>query len=295
MRREEKKKVRIIVLIVAIVSFILGRCSVGDCDKCSNRSTDNVETTDSISSKDNAKTTEVKEEKTSKGEPVKISLNNPFKDKSAAEILNYHPDEKWNNFIESSDDVVAQPLKTNFHGSRSKEFNDSNNIQLEAAKKMGIEPIVDMASTWNLSRPIRKIASCEEYYLDKLTHSYPYLVPEAEVLLREIGARFNQLLWERGKSKYRIKVTSVLRTSENIKELMKSNSNAIETSTHQYATTFDISYSRFVQDSAENPRTFADLSALLSEVMLEFKNKGRCYIKYEAKQSCFHVTVRPQN
>lgn len=295
MRKEDRKKVRIIILIVAVVSFILGRCSVGDCDKCGGEDTDKVETSDSSSNKKESKTTEVTEDKATKTESPNITLNSPFKGKSAVEILNYKPDEKWNSFMESNDDVVAQPLKTNFHGSRSKEFNDSNNIQLEVAKKMGIEPIVDMASTWNLSRPIRKIASCEEYYLDELTHSYPYLVPEAEQLLREMGARFNQLLWERGKSKYRIKVTSVLRTSENIKELKKINSNAIETSTHQYATTFDISYSRFIQDSAENPRTFADLSALLSEVMLEFKNKGRCYIKYEAKQSCFHITVRPQN
>ena len=150
-----------------------------------------------------------------------------------------------------------------------------------------------MASAWNLRRPVVKIASCEEYYLDDLTHSYPFLVPEAAQLLKDIGARFNKLLWERGQSKYRIKVTSVLRTPETIRSLMRRNVNAVEVSAHQYATTFDVSYSKFIKDSKENPRTFGNLADLLSEVLQDFQDEGRCYVKYEGKQSCFHITVRP--
>lgn len=210
----------------------------------------------------------------------------------AARILLSSPDEKWDIIPEINDSSVAQPLKTKFSGSRSKTFNDSNYVQLEAAEALGIVPITDMASAWNLSKPIVLIASCEEYYLDELTHSYPYLVPEAAKLLKDIGARFNQLLWERGKSKYRIKVTSVLRTPETIRNLMKRNRNAVAVSAHQFGTTFDVSYSKFVRDAVENPRTFENLSALLSEVLYEFQSQGRCYVKYESKQSCFHMTVR---
>ena len=76
---------------------------------------------------------------------------------------------------------------------------------------------------------------------------------------------------------------------------MNHNPNAVAVSTHQYGTTFDISYSRFIRDQKENPRTFQNLSQLLSEVLLEFQTQGRCYVKYEGKQSCFHITVRQQN
>lgn len=211
----------------------------------------------------------------------------------AAEILQMSPDKKWDIIPEINDSSVAQPLKTNFKGSRSETFNDSNHVQLTAAEAMGISPITDMASAWNLSKPLVLVASCEEYYLDELTHSFPFLVPEAAKLLKDIGARFNQLLWERGKSKYRIKATSVLRTPETIRSLMKRNKNAVAVSTHQYGTTFDISYSKFIRDAVENPRTFENLSSLLAEVMKEMQDQGRCYVKFESKQSCFHITVRP--
>lgn len=211
----------------------------------------------------------------------------------AVKILQSSPDKKWDKIPEINDSSVAQPLKTKFSGSRSETFNDSNHVQLVAAEAVGIVPITDMKSAWNLSKPLELIASCEEYYLEELTHSYPFLVPEAAKLLKDIGARFNQLLWERGKSKYRIKVTSVLRTPETIRDLMKRNKNAVAMSAHQFGTTFDISYSKFIRDAEANPRTFENLSALLAEVLYEFQSQGRCYVKYESKQSCFHMTVRP--
>lgn len=291
MRRKEKKRYRIIILISMLVSFFLGRCSVNGCSE----DNDDVETVDSTTivaeEQDNAVVVEDAEPIDSSDleyDTVEVEAE------AAVEILKRKPDAKWENFLEVDDSEVAQPLETHFQGSRSATFNDSNHIQLEAAEAMGIKPITDMSSAWNLSRPVKKLASCEEYYLDELTHSYPFLVPEAEQLLKEIGTRFNQLLWERGQSKYRIKVTSVLRTPETIKDLMRSNKNAVAVSTHQYATTFDISYSKFIRDAAENPRTFGDLSDLLSEVILEFHSQGRCYVKFEGKQSCFHITVRPQ-
>lgn len=291
MRRKEKKRYRIIILISIVVSFFLGRCSVNGCS-------DDKEDIETVDSTEIVAGEQVKEVVVEESEPIDSSdleYDTVEVDAEAAvEILRRKPDAKWEKFLEVDDSEVAQPLETHFHGSRSATFNDSNHVQLEAAEAMGIKPIADMSSAWNLSRPVKKLASCEEYYLDELTHSYPFLVPEAEQLLKEIGARFNQLLWERGQSKYRIKVTSVLRTPETIKDLMRSNKNAVAVSTHQYATTFDISYSKFIRDAAENPRTFGDLSALLSEVIYEFHSKGRCYVKFEGKQSCFHITVRPQ-
>ena len=34
------------------------------------------------------------------------------------------------------------------------------------------------------------------------------------------------------------------------------------------------------------------LKWVLSEVLRDMRESGRCYIKYEVKQGCFHMTVR---
>ena len=75
--------------------------------------------------------------------------------------------------------------------------------------------------------------------------------------------------------------------------LRRVNRNATAESTHTFGTTFDISYSRFICDSDTLGRTFEDLKNLLGEVLLDFKNQGRCYVKMERRQACFHITARP--
>lgn len=284
-----------VILVVAVLSFMMGRCSHG----CS----EDDEVTQKVETEEVAQVTEATQENDETIDCIdstKTSLNGDPEDveyvnlQMAVDILSAKKDVKWDKTLEIDDSEVAQPLKTYFKGRRPSVFNDSNHVQLVAAEKLGIEPVTDMASAWNLSRPVVKIASCEEYYLEELTHSIPYLVPEAATLLKDIGARFNKLLWERGESKYRIKVTSVLRTPESIDRLMRRNVNAVEVSAHQYATTFDVSYSKFVKDQEANPRTFGNLCDLLSEVLQDFQSQGRCYVKYEGKQSCFHITVRPK-
>ena len=115
-----------------------------------------------------------------------------------------------------------------------------------AAMSIGIEPITDIPSVWEINRPLEKVVSCKEYFVDELTHSLPYLVSDAADLLREIGQRFNDTLAVRGGGYYRIKVTSVLRTPASIKKLRRRNRNATKSSAHQYGTTFDISYRKFI-------------------------------------------------
>lgn len=175
----------------------------------------------------------------------------------------------------------------------SRQFNDSNKYHLAEARAIGIEPINDLFHTWNLRRPLQRIRSCREYFVDDLTHSYPFLVPEAASLLSEIGRRFNDTLAARGGGDYRLKVTSVLRTAESVKRLRRRNVNATDSSAHQFGTTFDISYAKFICDSAGTiPRRQEDLKNLLGEILLGFRDSGRCWVKYERKQGCFHITAR---
>ena len=150
-----------------------------------------------------------------------------------------------------------------------------------------------LADAWHATRPLLPVRSCAEYYIDELKHSYPYLVPEAAALLHDIGAAFNDSLAARGGGAYRMKVTSLLRTPATVSRLRRVNRNATAESTHTFGTTFDISYSRFICDSDTLGRTFEDLKNLLGEVLLDFKNQGRCYVKMERRQACFHITARP--
>lgn len=176
-------------------------------------------------------------------------------------------------------------------GNLGRVFNDSNYRHLEAAGAIGVSPIGSLESAWHAGRPLVRLQTCREYFLDNLTHSLPYLVPEAETLLRDIGAAFIDSLNARGGGSYRVKVTSVLRTEESVSRLRRVNRNATTTSAHIFGTTFDISYSKFICDSVTMPRTQEDMKNLLGEVMKDMRDRGRCFVKYERKQGCFHVTA----
>lgn len=195
--------------------------------------------------------------------------------------------------LDSAPDEGCVKMRIRNIGPLRKAFNDSNYIHLQAAAVIGTGILHNLNDAWNLSRPLVEIKSCPEYYVDKLTHSYPYLVPEAAELLNEIGHRFNDSVRARGGGDYRIKVTSVMRTPATVKRLRRVNSNATDSSAHQFATTFDISYSRFICDSINVNRTFEDLKNLLGEILYDLRGEGRCYVKFERRQSCFHITARP--
>lgn len=172
-------------------------------------------------------------------------------------------------------------------------FNDSNYLHLDAARQIGITPITSLREAWEEGPKMVRLTSCREYYLDNLTHSLPYLVPEAAQLLTDIGAAFNDSLQARGGGDYRIKVTSVTRTPSTVKNLKRRNVNASQNSSHQYGTSFDVSYAKFICDSVTTPRTQEDLKNLLAEVLKDQVEQQRCYVKYERKQGCFHITARP--
>lgn len=201
----------------------------------------------------------------------------------------------WDRHLEAMPDDGCVKLRINpIGGSLAKVFDDVNALHLEAARQIGIDTISSDAEAWRIKRPIVEIRSCREYYVDDLTHSYPFLVPEAARLLADIGSAFNAELAARGGGAYRIKVTSVMRTPLTVGQLRRVNRNASVESAHQYATTFDISYGKFICDDDSQPRrTQEDLKNLLAEVLQQLRAQGRCYVKYEYKQACFHITVRP--
>lgn len=186
----------------------------------------------------------------------------------------------------------VRSIKVRNLGPLYKVFNDSNFLQLEAAAKLGIDPLDDLSSYYFTKRPIVKVSDNEYYHIDSLRHSLPYLVPEAANLLNDIGKNFIDSLNKRGGDSYTIKVTSLLRTPELVGKLRRVNINATDSSTHLFGTTFDISYTNFYCLDENRQINQGDLKNLLAEVLNDLRQKGRCYVKYEYKTGCFHVTAR---
>lgn len=198
----------------------------------------------------------------------------------------------YENHLDSAPDDGCVRLRTRFNQPIGRVFNDLNDAHLAEARKGGIRPVSDDAMAWSEGRNLVEIKSNPYYFVDELSHSYPFLRPHAADLLAEICRRFRDSLQARGGGAYRPKVTSLLRTPLSVSRLRRVNRNATGESAHQYATTFDISYSKFICDDAGAPhRTFEDLKNLLAEIIVDMQSKGRCLVKHERLQACFHITA----
>lgn len=176
------------------------------------------------------------------------------------------------------------------------EFPDSNEVQLQSARRYGVPPVLNRQDAERRKSELVYVGANPFFSVDPLRESIPYLVPLANVLLQDIGRAFYDSLYLKGVPLHQIIVTSVLRTEEDIARLRRYNINASENSCHRFGTTFDICYNRYmtVQTAAQPRRQVRNdtLKWVLSEVLRDMRQSHRCYIKYEVKQGCFHVTVR---
>ena len=190
------------------------------------------------------------------------------------------------------DHLVVYPGRT---FSYKDKFNDLQSRQLTAAQAIGLSrPPKDRADAASMKKLLSPIASCDNYVVDSLTHSVPFLVPSAKRELDSIGAEFADILQRNGLPHYRFRVTSVLRTQEDIRYLQRSgNINSVTQSCHCYGTTFDLAYMHYDKVTRTNDyMTDDNLKLVLGQVLLNHQRAGRIYVKYEWKQSCFHITCR---
>ena len=172
--------------------------------------------------------------------------------------------------------------------SYKRSFGDLNEKHLNVAQAIGIRVLSSREEAEKMREQLQPITTNELYAVDSLTHSIPYLIPGAASLLDTIGHNFLDSLTAKGLNPNKIIVTSVLRTQ---------NGNASENSAHCYGTTFDVSWKRFQKIEDEDGRPLQDVSAdtlklVLSEVLRDLRKADKCYIKYELKQGCFHITTR---
>lgn len=176
-------------------------------------------------------------------------------------------------------------------------FPDLNDRHLAVAQTIGITPLSNREEAESMKDKLVHIASNEYYTVDSLTHSLPFLIPRSGELLQTIGSNFLDSLTAKGLNPNQIIVTSVLRTQDDVKRLRRRNGNASENSAHFYGATFDISWKRFKKIEDEDGRPIQNVSSdtlklVLSEVLRDLRQAEKCYIKYELKQGCFHITAR---
>ena len=175
-------------------------------------------------------------------------------------------------------------------------FPDQQDVQILAANQHGVAPVQNREEAEHSKGKLVYVGSNPFFYVDKLNNSIPYLVPRASVLLQDIGRAYFDSLQIKGIPLHKIIVTSILRTKDDVAKLRTRNGNATENSCHLYGTTFDICYNRYKQiQTKDQPRRQVQndtLKWVFSEVLRDFREKNRCYIKYEVHQGCFHITVR---
>lgn len=167
-----------------------------------------------------------------------------------------------------------------------RDFNDINDTQLVAARQLGIKPLASREALNEVMSDLVELTDTRYYCIDELTSSVPYLVPRAADFLTALG----KLMQEYNHTSSRFVITSVLRTQEDVQRLSRHNTNASTNSAHCYATTIDITYNRF---DIHGKTWEGALKEDLARALYDLRAKGYCYVKYEYKQACFHITVRP--
>ncbi len=182
---------------------------------------------------------------------------------------------------------------------------DVNRTQVATAQALGVRAYAD-AQIQQLVRQGRLVAlgdSTPYWVLRKMDHSVPYVTPDARALLLQVGRRFHARLDSLGIPRYRMKVTSALRTGSTQAELRKINSYASQTaSAHEFGTTMDVSHERFAvpAGAAAQSDTLEELGkehakvlqGELGRTLIELRTRELLHVMIEDRQPVYHFTVR---
>lgn len=174
-------------------------------------------------------------------------------------------------------------------------FKDLNEAHLSVAKCQGLSEVPENRAEVANNKELVQIRDNDLYNIYTLRYSCPYLTRGAASELNAIATAFRDSLRSKNLLEYKLVVTSVLRTKDDVKNLRRSgNANASANSAHCYGTTFDITYTRYERDNEDEQEAFMqpfELTKVLSEVLLDRKKAGKCLVKYERVEHCFHITA----
>ena len=215
------------------------------------------------------------------------------RDEQALVVESPQPVEDVSQAVVPPSPVVKKPVKKHrIRGVQNYKatFPDSQAVQIVAAERWGVRPVKNREDAEKRKKELVFVGANPYYHVDPLYSSIPYLVPRAAILLEDIGKAFYDSLYVKGVPFNQLIVTSVLRSESDVVKLRRRNGNATERSCHLFGTTFDICYNRYY--AVNQPVRDDTLKWVLCEVLRDMREQGRCYIKYEVKQGCFHMTVR---
>lgn len=196
---------------------------------------------------------------------------------------------------------------------------DKNATQVASAQSLGVQ-VSGQAEIDRMVQQGRLVPlgdSTEYWILRGMDHAAPYVTPDTRAMLEDLGRRFHARLDRAGLPRYRMKITSAIRTAEAQVDLRKTNSYAASTtSAHQFGTTVDVSHERFAVPAgpragggaAAAPVAGAwDLEAeMLEEVgkeharalqaelgraLTELRSAGAIHVMMENKQPVYHFTL----
>jgi hypothetical protein len=196
---------------------------------------------------------------------------------------------------------------------------DVNAVQVAQAQRMGVRAGDSAERLAREGRLVRLADSTRYWIVRDLTFSAPYVTPDTEAMLAELGERFHAKLDSLGLPPFRMEITSVLRTAENQRSLQRRNPNAARgVSAHEFGTTVDIAYRRFAPPArglevaeVDAPGTLSipaqilydiqmvemaanrgtELQAVLGRVILEMRREGKLQAIIERQQPVYHMTV----
>ncbi|CAN5702622.1 hypothetical protein BH23GEM6_BH23GEM6_19010 [soil metagenome] len=196
---------------------------------------------------------------------------------------------------------------------------DVNARQTARAQALGIRRGADVEALEERGQ-LRRLADSTRYWVVReLDYSVPYVTPDTEAMLAELGERWLVELDKLGLPHYRLEITSVLRTPADQARLRRSNPNAASgASAHEFGTTVDIAYRRFAAPAsgaegvldgvhpALEPQirilhdsllveTAAmrgtELQAVLGRILQEMREEGKLLVMMERQQTVYHMTV----
>ncbi|HEX6133900.1 MAG TPA: DUF5715 family protein [Longimicrobiales bacterium] len=225
------------------------------------------------------------------------------------------------SLLTDSIDDLLQPVPLLRPAEESSLRRYGNAEHLARARALGARPAdsTELAALRESGRLVVLEDSTPLWAVRELDYSLPLVTPDMHALLARIAEQFQERITALGLPRYRIEITSALRTPESQAELRRTNPNAAAgMSTHEYGTTVDIAYSSFAAPADPDlrvdvsqltwlepyverigsafletaaARKSRELQAMLGKVLLELQSAGDVYVTLERQQPVYHITV----
>ena len=166
-----------------------------------------------------------------------------------------------------------------------------NEAHLAKARELGVSGLNNMDDVYAAVKKGKLVPLYESrfWHIKELKNSVPYVTPDTLCLLQDIGAQFQKNLENENLPVFRFTISSVLRTEEQQKRLIRINRNASRTqSSHSFGTSVDLMFREF-DYSADTPLLFKKLTGARSKERFrkaDFDQMGMQYASVLKDNSC---------